>query len=262
MSSYIGRHAELYDLFYAEKDYAGEAAFVDQCVHANGGSGRGPMLELACGTGRHAIEFGRLGYDVVATDYSEDMLAQAKARSHREGSGAAFQQADMREVNLAGQRFDTAVCLFDSIGYVQTNDAVREVLLGVWEHLNAGGLFVFEYWHAAAMLVGYDPVRVKRWSTDSGQIIRISETSVDTANQTCRVDYTIYELRPDGSYTEIRESQVNRFFLVQEMSVLLKSAGFELLRCHAGFFDDENIDENTWHVVAVARKADRAAMTA
>ena len=262
MSSYVGRHAELYDLFYADKEYALEAAFVDRCLRANGGRGQGRLLELACGTGRHAVEFDRLGYDVVATDYSEDMLAQAKIRSQVEGSPISFQQFDMRELNLGQQQFDTAVCLFDSIGYVQTNDAVRKVFNGIWQHLNAGGLFVFEYWHAAAMLVGYDPVRIRRWTTDSGQIVRISETSVDTASQTCRVDYTIYELRPDGSYTEIRESQVNRFFLVQEMAVLLKSAGFDPLHCYAGFCDDENVDQNTWHVVAVARKASRAALIA
>ena len=113
MSSYIGRHAELYDLFYADKEYAREAAFVDHCLRANGGSGQGRLLELACGTGRHAVEFDRLGYDVVATDYSEDMLAQARIRSQVEGSPISFQQFDMRELNLGQQRFDTAVCMFD-----------------------------------------------------------------------------------------------------------------------------------------------------
>ena len=75
-SSYIGRHAELYDLFYAEKPYAEEAKFVDACIQQFGEGASKKLLELACGTGRHALEMEKLGYKVIATDYSADMLDQ------------------------------------------------------------------------------------------------------------------------------------------------------------------------------------------
>ena len=54
--SYKGRHAELYDLFYEEKPYAEEAAFVADCLRQFGHATPRRLLELACGTGRHAIE--------------------------------------------------------------------------------------------------------------------------------------------------------------------------------------------------------------
>ncbi|HSS98073.1 MAG TPA: hypothetical protein VLK33_13625, partial [Terriglobales bacterium] len=74
MSSYLGKHAEYYDTIYADKPYAQEAAVVHACMqnHSRGKTER--LLELACGTGRHAFELEKLGYQIVATDYSKDLL--------------------------------------------------------------------------------------------------------------------------------------------------------------------------------------------
>ena len=76
---------------------------------------------------------------------------------------------------LAGtKRFDAVICLFDAIGYVQTNAKISDVFHGVHKHLRPNGLFIFEFWHAAAMLRHYDPIRVRRWPTDDGLVLRIS----------------------------------------------------------------------------------------
>lgn len=164
MSSYLGRHAELYDLFYAEKPYVDEATFVDGLLREHTPDARS-VLELACGTGRHAIELERRGYEIVATDYSADMLACAKRRGESVNSRVRFELADMRRLGeckaVRGVKFDAAYALFDSIGYVQTNEAISEVLGGVCDVLVPGGVFVFEFWHAAAMLRSFDPLRAK-----------------------------------------------------------------------------------------------------
>lgn len=64
--SVFDAYARYYDLLYREKDYAGEAAFVDQQLRKNGCAGSA-MLELGCGTGRHAIELARLGWSLTGT---------------------------------------------------------------------------------------------------------------------------------------------------------------------------------------------------
>lgn len=254
MSAYIGRHAELYDIFYADKPYAEEAAFVHRCLQQyNVGTTR-HLLELACGTGTHALELEEFGYEIVATDYSEDMLACARRKAAEVASSVDFRWQDMCALDIAGRPFDAAICLFDSIGYVETNEALMQVLQGVRRHVRPDGLFVFEFWHAVAMLRSYDPVRVRRWSTPAGELVRISETELEYAKQLARVTYTIHELRHDGTYTSLKETQTNRYFLVQEMAGWLSSCSFTPLKWFAGFAPDENITEQTWHIVAVARK--------
>ena len=256
MSSYLGRHAELYDTIYGDKPYAEEARFVHECLQRFGEGESKRLLELACGTGSHALELEKLGYEVTATDYSADMLARARAKSQQAGSNVRFDQQDMTNLNVADAPFDAVVCLFDSIGYVQTNDNLEQVMRGVSRHLRSGGLFVFEFWHAAAMLTGYDPVRVRRWQTVDGELMRVSETELDYGKQLSHVTYSIFELRNDGHYEVLSETQTNRYFLLQEMAGWLKHGGFEPLKWFAGFTGDEEISKDTWHVVAVARKQD------
>lgn len=254
MTSYSGRHAELYDLFYADKPYDREAAFVAQCLRDYSVGPAKRLLELACGTGSHALQLEQAGYEIVATDYSADMLRRAQQKAAERSSQVEFVQADMTRIELSGAPFDAAYCLFDSIGYVATNEAIARVFRAVHQHLRDGGLFVFEFWHAAAMLRHYDPVRVRRWQTNDGTVLRISETTLDYARQLSNVAYSIYELKNDGTFSSLTEVQVNRYFLVQEMAAFVTAGGFEPVKWFAGFTSDEKISDETWHIVTVARR--------
>ena len=257
MASYSGRHAELYDLFYADKPYAAEAAFVDKCLSKYSIGPAARVLEIACGTGTHAFHFEKSGRQIVATDYSEGMLQRAKQKAAEKSSAVEFQLQDMTQLEVRGAPFDAVICLFDAIGYVQTNEALTKVFAGVHKHLRPDGLLVFEFWHAAAMLRHYDPVRVRRWKTDDSTVLRISETALDVANQLSRVTYSIYELNDNGTYSDLTETHVNRYFLLQEMAAWLTWSGFAPVKWFAGFTEDETITDETWHIVAVARRNQR-----
>jgi SAM-dependent methyltransferase len=253
MTPYIGRYPELYDIFYGDKPYAEEAAVVHRLLQKYGTDPTRYVLELACGTGSHAIVLETLGYSVVATDNSEGMLERARHKAGSSSSTVDFRQQDMRALDL-GTRFDAAICLFDAIGYVETNQGVQQTLRGVHRHLRPGGLFVFEFWHAGAMLRSYDPLRVRRWLVPDGEVLRISQTDVNCAKQLCYVTYTIYELRTDGTYYGFKETHTNRYFLVQEMAGWLAACGFTPLKWFAGFSENEIIDQETWHIVGLARR--------
>jgi SAM-dependent methyltransferase len=251
MSSYIGRHAELYDIFYAAKPYESEAAFVHECL--SGGTGH-RVLELACGTGRHAIALEKLGYELLATDYSAGLLDVARERARRNGSRVTFEQQDMRSLDVPEKSFDAAICLFDAIGYAQTNEGVAATLQRVHRALRPGGLFLFEFWHAAAMLRSFEPCRVREWRLDDRTIVRVSQTALIPAQQLARVTYRVHELCDDGTFHELEEVQLNRYFLLQEMAYFLTSSSFELVAAFDGYTPRREIDETTWHIVAVARK--------
>lgn len=254
MASYSGRHAELYDLFYKDKPYAAEAAFVDRCLTDLSSGPVNRLLEIACGTGTHAFHLEKPGREIVATDYSEGMLRRAREKAVEKHSRVEFQLQDMTQLAVSTEMFDAVICLFDAIGYVRTNEALEKVFHGVHKHLRPGGLFIFEFWHAAAMLRHYDPVRVRRWETDESTVLRISETSLDTPNQLSSVTYSIYELKNNGTYSALTETQVNRYFLVQEMAHWLSSLRFTPVKWFAGFTDNETITDETWHIVTVARR--------
>jgi len=254
MSSYVGKHAEYYDTIYAEKPYAQEAAVVHACLQKHASRKTTRLLELACGTGRHAFELEKLGYQIVATDYSKDLLAVAERNAKELKSKADFRFQDMRELSLPEEPFDAAYCLFDSIGYVQSNEAIQNVLAGVHRHLQQGGLFIFEFWHAAAMLRNYEPHRERRWKTKSGELVRVSSTRLDVPRQLAEVSYEFLELSADGHKENFNETQVNRYFLVQEMALFLRGTGFEALDWLTAYQLDQPITQDTWHILAIARR--------
>jgi SAM-dependent methyltransferase len=252
LGSYVGRHAEYYDSVYADKPYAQEAAFVSERIQKHAPGAR-RLLELACGSGRHAFELEKLGYQILATDYSRDLLSVARRSAAASGSQVQFELQDMRTLDLATKDFDAAYCLFDSIGYVQTNQAIKETVERVHGHLKKSGLFVFEFWHASAMLRNYEPRRERTWQFGESKLTRVSSTELDVQHQLARVSYTFEEIQPDGTRLTLEEMQVNRYFLVQEMALFIAESGFSPLEW-APAYAGGAIDADTWHILCVAQK--------
>jgi SAM-dependent methyltransferase len=242
LNSFQGLHARYYDLIYADKPYAGEARFVHELL----GGAPGRLLDVACGSGRHATEFAKLGWEVTGVDYSPDLLARAR------DAGIRVHEQDMRSLDVPGAPFDAVTCLFDSIGYPQDNDGIVAAFEGMRRH---GGRVAVEFLHAPALLSDADPVRVRRWELpDGGELLRVSETQIDAAAMTMHVSYDVVELRADGGYARERERQSNRFFAVEEMRALMRLAGLRVDR-FVPAYEDGGIGPDTFHVIAVASAA-------
>ena len=246
-NTYQGLHAAHYDLIYAHKPYGAEAEFVHGLLE-RAGAPPGRLLDVACGTGRHAAEFSRLGWEVTGVDYSPDLLQHARRRTDT----IEWHEQDMRELSVPGAPFDAVTCLFDSIGYPQSDDGIVAALTGACEHVVAGGPVAIEFLHAPALTSGASPVRVRRWHSDDGtELVRVSETELD--GPVMRVSYDLIELRPDGTWSRAAETQSNRSFEVDEFRGLLERAGFEDARFVPAYESGE-ITSDTFHVIAVARR--------
>jgi ubiquinone/menaquinone biosynthesis C-methylase UbiE len=252
INSFTGLHAGYYDLVYADKPYAEEARFVARRLEAVLGRQPRTLLDLACGTGRHAVEFAAIGIEVTGVDLNEELLAHARERAPE----IEFVAQDMCELDLGDARFEAVTCLFDSIGYPQRNERVIAALAGAGRHLAPGGALAVEFLHAPAMLLHAAPLRVGRWDTgDGGELLRVSETRLDVARQVMEVEYDLLELRPDATYERWRERQSNRFFSVEEMSALMGAAGLALVESVPAYQDSGEIEADTFHVLASARVA-------
>ena len=244
-NTFQGLHARHYDLIYADKPYADEARFVHDLL----GHRPGRLLDVACGSGRHAREFAAFGWEVTGVDYSPDLLEAARE--------SAFQvhEQDMRALDVPGAPFDAVTCLFDSIGYPQDNDGVVAALEGMRRHVAPDSRVAVEFLHAPALLAHADPVRVRRWELpDGGELLRVSETDINAPMMTMHVSYDVVELRADGTFVREREQQSNRFFAVEEMRALMQLAGLRAER-FVPAYEDGNVGPDTFHVIAVAGAA-------
>ena len=134
----FGNYAHYYDLIYRDKDYEGEATYVDGLIRGHS-SGARTLLELGCGTGRHAELLAQKGYEVVGLDLSDEMLKMANEKAC---AGATFMKGDIRQFSL-GSQFDVAIALFHVVSYQVTNEGLLSTFKCVREHLKPGGLFRF-----------------------------------------------------------------------------------------------------------------------
>jgi len=73
-------------------------AEVDFLIEVLGLSASGSVLDVGCGTGRHAIELARRGYRVTGVDISPSLVAYANELSRENQlENVAFVVGDMRE---------------------------------------------------------------------------------------------------------------------------------------------------------------------
>src|SRR5262249_46089024 len=64
----------------------------------------GPILELACGSGRLTVPLAAAGVDITGIDQSHSMLEAAGKRAARENVRLSFHQGDIRNYDL-GRKF-------------------------------------------------------------------------------------------------------------------------------------------------------------
>ena len=100
------------------------------------------VLDLACGTGRHSVQFARRGATVLGVDKTREYLVQAR-RAARGMKNCAFVEGDMRRLPFS-EEFDAAVNLWTSFGYFSKPSEDLAVLKGVARALKPGGRFLIE----------------------------------------------------------------------------------------------------------------------
>jgi len=102
------------------------------------------VLDLACGTGRLLRQLSDTSRSkrVVGLDISEHMLAFARIR-FRQDDNVRLVHGDFRSFSL-GETFDTIMCNFDSLNYVEHEQEVASVFECVHNHLRNPGFFVFD----------------------------------------------------------------------------------------------------------------------
>jgi SAM-dependent methyltransferase len=128
--------AEYYDLIYGKKDYRAEAETLRQLFRIYVPQARS-ILDLGCGTGEHLRFFPE--YKVTGIDLDPKLVGIAR-KKRLDGS---FHVANMKQFQLSA-KFDVLICLFSSIGYLLTDEAILAALACFKAHLALGGAIFIE----------------------------------------------------------------------------------------------------------------------
>jgi len=252
----FNQYSRYYDLLYKDKDYRGEACFVHEQLSRNGVAA-GRLLELGCGTGRHSVEFAELGWDVDGVDLSETMVSQAQERSRQQTREISqrlnFREGDVRSVRT-GKQYDAVVSLFHVISYQTSNNDLASAIATAAAHLQARGLFFFDFWFGPAVLSDPPTVRVKRLQDERTNVTRLAEPQIDYSANVVTVNYEIaVENRGNDSVTRIHEQHRMRYLFLPELEFVLNSHGLRTLET-GRWMDRTKVGNDTWYVWLLAAR--------
>jgi SAM-dependent methyltransferase len=159
-----------YHRLYAHRDATEAADLVDALVDRLAPQPHAAILDLGCGSGRHARRLAAHGFEVTGIDLSAASLARAR---RRRGAPVRFVQQDMRQP-FGTRAFDCVVSLFTSFGYFADPADHHAVVGNIARALRPGGRVVLDYLNVArveARLVREEIAeragivyRVSRWS--------------------------------------------------------------------------------------------------
>jgi len=110
----------------------------------------GRALDLACGSGRNAVWLARQGWSVVAADFSDVALDQARALAAERGVEVEWVEADLREWKPPARAFDLVVALYLQL----PAEELRPIARSAAEAVAEGGTLLVVGHHADNLASG------------------------------------------------------------------------------------------------------------
>lgn len=204
------------------------------------------ILDMGCGTGRHAIELAKRGHRVTGVDISSGMLAEAKKAAKEAVVEVEWVHVDATKFT-ATKLFDAAICLCEgAFGLLGSEDNPYEhdlaILGNIYHALKPGARLIL------TALNGCRPIRqctqedVKKGRFDPLTMVEISTMEYDCA---------------EGKKTVvIRE----RGHLPSELIMMFRQAGFEVEHIGggtAGNWGRRPLDLDEIELMVIAKKVVR-----
>ena len=201
------------------------------------------ILDMGCGTGRHAVELARRGYYVTGVDISSGMLAEADKAARKAGIRVEWVHADATRFTSTSL-FDAAICLCEgAFGLLGTDDDPLEhdlsILRSIQAALKPGAPFVMTALNGCALIRRHTQQEVEDGLFDPTTLIETVAVECDT--------------REGKEELLVRE----RRYVPTELAMLLRLAGFEVEHVWggtAGNWGRRHVDLDEMEIMTVARK--------
>jgi SAM-dependent methyltransferase len=231
-----------YDAFYREErpQFAADVAFYERLARETGG----PVLELACGTGRIALPLAERGIAITGVDLSDGMLAVARRKAAALPAPVrerlTLVEQDMSELDLSG-RFGLIFIPARSFQHLLTIELQEKTLAAARRHLGTYGRLALHLFDPRLDLLidegaslpglsGTDPATQRRYV---GEILR---TRFDHMAQIRRDLWRYVETDSNGHVLEEDKREMAlRWTYRWELRHLLKLCGFTVAAEYSDF---------------------------
>jgi SAM-dependent methyltransferase len=243
-----------YDRLFPAKNYVHEAETVVAMLKRLLPSGCREIVDVGCGTGRHAIEFARLGLKVQGIDPEPEAIHAARKALGGSGAASGGIVFDCLAIEqLSGRDFDAAVCLFNVLNYVLEFEELERFLVALRTRLRPGGAFVFDCWNGVAAVAHPPETRSSRIATPEGELQVDLEPVTDTLRQHVRMRMTVNPQWPGGE--GFTQEYQHRLWTPWELGEMLRRAGFGAIAMTRWMQPDIQATANDWKIMIQCKAA-------
>jgi SAM-dependent methyltransferase len=241
--------ADRYDLFlgqFGEHD-PGVRAFFGSLFRENGVRS---VLDCACGTGNDLVLFHSLGCEVVGSDISPSMLAQARRNLAGLGLELPLHQVDYRHLpECFGRTFDAVVCLSSAILHMPDETEASKAFRSMAGVLRPGGILVLtqgtsdRQWREKPRFL---------LALDNEEVTRLFV--IDYEGQGARYNILDIGHRQPGGELKVWSADYPRVLLRDDYARLLPEAGFASVCFYGGYGFEPYDKEESRRLIVVAKR--------
>ena len=239
-------YAETYDKEAFTQGTLGECDFIEKEI---GFDRTVPILDIGCGTGRHAVELAGRGYRVTGVDLSPSQIESARAKAAAVNAAVDFRVADACTLDFRGE-FGLAILICEgAFPLMETDEMNFRILAGAARALKPGGKFIL------TTLNGLFPLSRSVKEFEAENLVEAESDDHAFDLMTFRMTSTL-KVRDDNGRERVLSCN-ERYYVPSEMAWLLKAAGFETVEifgCKIGAFsraDKLTADDFEMLVVAI-----------
>ncbi len=185
------------------------------------------LLDLACGQGRHLIEFSQRGkYNLSGLDRSRYLIQRAKNISKKRGLSINFKEGDARKLPYATDSFDFVTILGNSFGYFETSDDDIKILKEIFRVLKPDGKILMDVADGSFLKDNYTP-RSWEWIDKKHFVCRERSLASDNERLISRevITHTEKGVIVDQFYAE-------RLYSKEQLTKLISQVGFKNTTFH------------------------------
>ncbi len=211
-------YARKYDKECFVQGTAGECDFIEQEINRDKSL---KIIDIGCGTGRHAIELTKRGYNVTGVDLSENQIKRAREKAQEAGVTIDFQIQDARNLSFDGE-FDLAIMLCEGgFSLMETDEMNFEILKNATKALKDKGKLIFTTLNGLFPL--FHSVNEFYKSAQKEGQSQCKECSFDL--MTFRDHNTTVIEDDSGNKRELKSNE--RYYVPSEIKWLLKTLGYK-----------------------------------